>query len=231
MTTSNVEEYLEAIYSFEEEHKPATTTEMANRLRVSAPSVTEMLQRLAKKGYVLYEPYKSVTLTDEGRRVAKKILRKHRLLELFLHSLLNIRRDRVHEQACEMEHVLSDEAENGLYRILGQPDKCPDGKPIPISDKDQKDRATYEPLTNNTNLRPRVLLSLCSLRSGQKANVRFIDGGKMAVNRLHDLGVTTGSQIELKSCAPLGGPAEILVRGSRLAIGRGLASKIYVEVG
>jgi DtxR family Mn-dependent transcriptional regulator len=230
MTTSNVEEYLEAIYSFEEEHKPATTTEMANRLKVSAPSVTEMLQRLAKEGYVEYEPYKSVKLTNEGRKVAKKIIRKHRLIEVFLHNLLSIRKDRVHKEACKMEHVLSDEAENGLYRILGQPNKCPDGKPIPIYDKDEKDHVTHKPLTNNTDVRPKVLLSLCSLRPGQKANVRFIDGGRIAVKRLHDLGVTTGNQIELKNCAPLGGPVEILVRGSRLAIGRGLASKIFVEV-
>jgi DtxR family Mn-dependent transcriptional regulator len=231
MTTSNVEEYLEAIYTLEEEHRTATTNEIASSLKVSAPSVTEMLQRLAKKGYVLYEPYKRVRLTDEGCRVAKKIVRKHRLIELFLHSLLRIRKERVHKQACEMEHVLSDDAEKGLYTILGRPARCPDGKPIPIYDRTEKDRVSDKPMLDNTEPHPKVLLSLSSLRSGQKANVRLIDGGKMAVNRLHDLGVTTGSQVELKSCAPLGGPVEILVRGSRLAIGRGLASKIYVEVG
>jgi DtxR family Mn-dependent transcriptional regulator len=229
MSSSNVEEYLESIYGLEEEHKPATTTEIAKRLGFSAPSVTEMLQRLAQEGYVLYEPYKGVTLTNDGRRVAKKITRKHRLLEHFLHNLLNIRKNSVHQQACEMEHALSDEAENNLCKMLGHPDTCPDGKPIPICDRDVKDCATCQPTADNPKLRSKPLAPLCSLRPKQRAIIRFIRGGRTAVQRLNDLGVTTGSQIELRNCAPLGGPVEIIVRGSSLAIGRGLASKIYVE--
>jgi DtxR family Mn-dependent transcriptional regulator len=229
MSRSNVEEYLEAIYGLEEEHKPASTTEIAKRLGFSAPSVTEMLQRLAKEGYVLYEPYKGVTLTKNGRRAAKKITRKHRLLEHFLRNLLNIRKGSVHKQACEMEHVLSDEAEDNLCKMLGYPDTCPDGKPIPICDRDVENCVTCESTVDNPKLRSKPLVPLCFLRPGQRAIIRFVRGGRAAVQRLNDLGVTTGSQIELRNCAPLGGPVEITVRGSSLAIGRGLASKIYVE--
>ncbi len=229
MSSSNVEEYLEAIYGLEEEHKPATTNEIAKRLKFSAPSVTEMLQRLGEDGYVLYEPYKGVTLTDDGRRLAKKITRKHRLLEHFLRNLLHIRKSSVHQQACEMEHALSDEVENSLCKMLGHPDTCPDGKPIPICDKDEKDCATCRPIADNAKLRSRSLVPLCSLRPTQRAIVRFVRGGTMAVKRLNDLGVSTGIQIELRNCAPLGGPVEIIVRGSSLAIGHGLAAKIYVE--
>ena len=230
MSSSNVEEYLETIHGLEEEHKPATTSEIAKRLKISAPSVTEMLQRLAQDGYVLYEPYKGVTLTDDGRRLAKKITRKHRLLEHFLHSLLGIRTSHAHQQACEMEHALSDEAENSLCKMLGHPETCPDGKPIPICESDVKDCATCQQTSDSRKLRSILLVPLCSLRPRQKAIIRFIRGGRMAAQRLNDLGVTTGSQIELRNCAPLGGPVEIIVRGSNLAIGHGLAEKIYVEV-
>lgn len=227
--SSSTEEYLQAIYSLEEEKKPATTTEVAKRLGFAPPSVTEMLTRLAKEGYVLREPYKGVTLTDEGRRLARKITRKHRILERFLHDILKIRNDRVHKQACEMEHVLSDEVENGLCKMLRYPDTCPDGKPIPVCERDEKDCVTCEPVAENPKLRPQPLLPLCSIQPGQRAIVRFVRGGTMAVRRLHDLGLTTGTQIQLKSCAPLGGPVEITVRGSSLAIGHGLAAKIFVE--
>jgi len=135
---SSIEEYLQAIYNLEEEQKPATTTEIAKRLGFAPPSVTEMLTRLAKEGYVTYEPYKGVTLTNEGRRLGGKITRKHRILERFLHDILKIRKDRAHAQACEMEHLLSDEAENGLCKMLHYPEKCPDGKPIPVCDRKNK---------------------------------------------------------------------------------------------
>jgi len=228
MSTSNIEEYLQTLYTLEEEQKTATTTEIAKRLGFAAPSVTEMLKRLARQGYVRYEPYKGATLTDQGRRIARKIARKHRILEVFLHDILRIRKGRAHTQACGMEHVLSDEAGNSLCRMLRFPDKCPDGKPIPICDEDVEHCDACEPTGENPSRRER-LLPLCSLRPGQRAIVRFIRGGTMAVQRLHDLGVTTGTQIQLKNCAPLQGPVEIVVRGSALAIGHGLASKIFVE--
>jgi DtxR family Mn-dependent transcriptional regulator len=230
MTTANIEEYLETFYALEEENKPATTTEIAKRLGFAAPSVTEMLKRLDDEGYVRYEPYKGVTLTDKGRQAAKKIKRKHRVLERFLRDILKMPEESVHEEACEMEHAVSDEVESGLCKILGYPEVCPDGKPIPICDIDVRDCTACEPTEAKTASRQESLRSLCSLRPGEKAVVRFIRGGRMAVKRLNDLGVNTGTQIQLKNCAPLGGPVEIIVRGSNLAIGHGLATKIFVEV-
>jgi DtxR family Mn-dependent transcriptional regulator len=229
MTTSNIEEYLETLYALEEDDKAATTNEIAKRLGFAAPSVTEMLKRLAKEGYVRYEAYKGVTLTDKGRLVARKITRKHRILERFLHDILSIRKDSAHKQACEMEHTLSDEVEKGLWKLLRYPHKCPDGKPIPISDRDVNS-VTCEMMGENPKLPQEKLLPLCSLKPGQRAFVHFIKGGRMAVKRLQDLGVTTGIQIQLTSCTPLGGPVRISVRGSNLAIGHGLAEKIFVEL-
>jgi DtxR family Mn-dependent transcriptional regulator len=229
MSTSNTEEYLETLYSFEEEDRPASTVEIAKRLGFAAPSVTEMLKRLAEQGYIRYEPYRDVSLTEKGRRIAKKITRKHRILERFLHDILNIRGSKAHRQACDMEHALSDAAENGLCKILQSPDKCPDGKPIPICDRDQESCVTCEPTNEIPKSRRESLQPLCSIHPGHRATVRFIRGGKVAVKRLRDLGVTNGTDVELKSCAPLGGPVEVLVRGSSMAIGHNLATRIFVE--
>lgn len=229
MENSSVEEYLETFYALEEEEKPATTTEIAKRLGFSPPSVTEMLKRLSNEGYVRYEPYKGIKLTGRGRRIARRVTRKHRILERFLHDVLRIRKREVHRQACEMEHTLSDEAENGLCRMLRYPATCPDEKPIPICERDLGDCTSCGSTAENPTVRRTQLVPLCSLQLGQKAIVRFVRGGTMAVKRLYDLGVTAGIQIQLKSCGPLGGPVEVIVRGSSLAIGRGLAEKIFVE--
>jgi DtxR family Mn-dependent transcriptional regulator len=229
MATSNIQEYLETLYSLEEEHKSATTNEVAKRLGFSAPSVTEMLKHLDEEGYVRHEPYKGVTLTEKGRLLARKVKRKHRILERFLHDILNLRKDRAHKQACEMEHTLSDEVEKGLWRILGHPRKCPDGKPIPNLDRALWRAAAYQFSVAEQTLPQEEFVPLVSLRPNQRATVRQIRGGRQAVGRLEDLGVTPGIQVQLISRAPLGGPVEILVRGSHLAIGHGLAMKILVE--
>jgi DtxR family Mn-dependent transcriptional regulator len=229
MATSNIQEYLETLYSLEEERKPATTNEVAKRLGFSAPSVTEMLKHLDEEGYVHHEPYKGVTLTEKGRLLARKVKRKHRILERFLHDILNLRKDRAHKQACEMEHTLSDDVEKGLWRILGYPRKCPDGKPIPNPDRASGRTAAYQSSVAEQTLPQEEFVPLVSLRTNQKATVRQIRGGRLAVGRLEDLGVTPGIQVQLISRAPLGGPVEILVRGSHLAIGHGLAMKILVE--
>ena len=220
---------METLYTLEEEHKPATTNEVAKLLGFSAPSVTEMLKRLDEEGYVRHEPYKGVILTEKGRLLASKVKRKHRILERFLHDILNLRKDRAHKQACEMEHTLSDEVEKGLWRILGHPRKCPDGKPIPNLDRALGRAAVYRSSVAEQTLPQEEFVPLVSLRSNQKATVRQIRGGRLAVGRLEDLGVTPGIQVQLISRAPLGGPVEILVRGSHLAIGHGLAMKILVE--
>ena len=220
---------METLYGLEEERKPASTNEVAKRLGISAPSVTEMLKRLDEEGYVRHEPYKGVILTEKGRLLASKVKRKHRILERFLHDILNLRKDRAHKQACEMEHTLSDEVEKGLWRILGHPKKCPDGKPIPNPDRASGHASAYQSSIAEQTIPKEGFVPLVSLRRNQKATVRKIRGGRMAVGRLEDLGVTPGIQVQLISRAPLGGPVEILVRGSHLAIGHGLAMKILVE--
>ena len=94
-----------------------------------------MLKKLAEKGHIDYSPYHGTKLASNGKRIAEKTARKHRLLERFLHDVLKIDNVKVHKQACEMEHSLSDDAEESLCRFLRHPDRCPDDeKAIPPCD-------------------------------------------------------------------------------------------------
>ena len=116
MARRSVEDYLKAIYDLSQNGKPVSTTEISRTLKVAPASVTEMLKKLAEKGYIEHSPYHGTTLTSDGKRIAEKTVRKHRLLERFLHDVLKIDNMKVHKQACEMEHALAYDAEESLPR-------------------------------------------------------------------------------------------------------------------
>lgn len=132
--SENIEEYLETIYK-KSQTDMAKTTEISKDLGIAPGSVTQMLKKLEEEGYVNYYQYKGVKLTDKGYKIARSIVRKHRLLETFLYNTLGIDIEDLHEQACAMEHSLSDEAERKLCQLLEYPDECPDDHNIiPICD-------------------------------------------------------------------------------------------------
>ncbi len=132
LSSKSVQDYLRAIAALSKNGNSVGTTEIANYFKIAPASVTEMVKKLAEKGYIDYSPYHGSTLTKKGLQEAQKITRKHRLLERFLADVLRISDDKVHTQACQMEHDLSDEAEESLCRFLKHPDKCPDdNKDIP----------------------------------------------------------------------------------------------------
>ena len=130
MPKEQIEEYIEGIYDIAGKDGTAKTTEVAKRLQNNPASVTEVFQNMAKNGLVKYEPYKGVSLTETGIEVAIKIKRKHRLLEVFLSEILHIDPNKVHEEACRMEHCISDEVGDAICRLLNAPARCPDGKLI-----------------------------------------------------------------------------------------------------
>ena len=130
MAQEQVEEYLEAIYDIAGTEGAAKTTAIAKCLKVAPASVTEALQNLAEKNLVNYEPYRGASLTGEGKKIAETIKRRHRLLEVFLADVLHINRAKVHDEACRMEHTISEDTENALCRMLNAPARCPHGSPI-----------------------------------------------------------------------------------------------------
>lgn len=231
MISDSVEEYLEAIYKYNEGGEPAKTTGLAKQLNVSPPSVTEMIKKLSDKGLIEYEPYKGATLTGKGMAFAQRVVRKHRLLECFLQDFLGLKQEKVHGEACKLEHNFSDEATAALCKALNTPNICPDdGKTIPpcllyVSDCEQcVEKREQE--SNNLKL----TTQLSNLKSDEEGVVAFIKGGKKARQRLLDMGLTRGTHLRVVNAAPFNGPIEVSIRGTMLAIGRGLAGKVFIEI-
>ena len=127
-----VEEYLETMLGLDEEGVPVIQARIAERLGRSAPSVSEMLDRLTDEGYVTREG-RRLSLTESGRTLAEKVVRKHRLAERLLVDVIGLEWHKVHREAGRWEHVISDDVEARLIELLGDPATCPHGNPIPGS--------------------------------------------------------------------------------------------------
>lgn len=126
-----VQDYLKAIYALHASGIQVSTSALADRMGVSAPSATAMMKRLAELGLAERAPYRGVVLTDAGRRGALEMLRHHRLLERYLADTLGVPLDQVHAEADRLEHVLSEELEARIDEALGFPTHDPHGDPIP----------------------------------------------------------------------------------------------------
>lgn len=234
LASRSIEDYLKTLHNLSNNGEPVSTTEIAENFKIAPASVTEMLKKLAQKGYVKYSPYHGAQLTNTGRQIADKVARKHRLLERFLADKLRIKKDEVHAQADEMEHALSDGAEEALCRFLNHPDRCPDdSQAIPACDLPfstcEECTSLHEKKLEEVGKRERIPVSINRLKDGERGKISFIRGGRKALQRLSDMGLTPGTEITVVKSAPFHGPLEILVRGSRLAVGRGMTEIIFVE--
>lgn len=152
MLSFTEENYVKGIYALTRNHdKGASTNEIAHFMKTKASSVTDMVKKLSKKKLINYVPYQGVTLTEEGRLTAVKVLRKHRLWEVFLVDKLGFKWDEVHEIAEELEHIQSDKLIEKLDMFLGYPKQDPHGDPIPDKDGNMLDLrdTTIADLTKN----------------------------------------------------------------------------------
>jgi DtxR family transcriptional regulator, Mn-dependent transcriptional regulator len=131
MENRSTEDYIKNIYFLAGKGKAVTTTEIARHLNIGNGSVTDMLKKLAARRLVEYEPYRGVSITESGRRLALRIVRRHRLWEMFLARFLGYSWEEIHEEAERLEHVTSEELERRLDRALGFPKVDPHGHPIP----------------------------------------------------------------------------------------------------
>ena len=134
-TSEAIEDYAKSIYALSVEREgPVTNGELADRLGVTPATATSMLKRLSDLGLVDYKPYKGVTLTPGGQKVALEVIRHHRLIEAYLSEALGMPSDRVHEEAEVLEHYISEELEALIAAKLGEPSHDPHGTPIPGPD-------------------------------------------------------------------------------------------------
>ncbi len=133
MNKETKEEYLEALYkiSSEQEEDKIKTGQIAEMMGISSPSVTEVLSKLEKEELVEYRPYHGVKLTEKGKKEGERIVRIHRVLEVFLDEFFSIPNEDIHEKACELEHIFDMDMVDEICERLGAPTSCPHGNKIP----------------------------------------------------------------------------------------------------
>lgn len=208
------EDYLKQIFLLGEEADRVSTQALARRLSVKPASVTEMVGRLAKLGLVEHAPYRGVSLTDRGKRVALEMLRHHRLLETYLVQHLGYTWDEVHDEAERLEHVISERFEARIAEVMGHPNRDPHGDPIPMSD-----------LSLPLEDRSVPLRELPAGSSGAVVRVGVQD--PESLDLLAVLGLSPGSIVEVISGHA--GEVRIRVGTDRVVVPSHLAEQLWVE--
>src|SRR5487761_236863 len=213
--TRSQQDYLKALYQLHGDQRPVPTRELAQRLGISSPSVSEMVTRLSAQGLVEHDRYRGQQLTREGRRVALELVRHHRLLEMFLVQVLGYSWDEVHDEAERLEHVISERMEQRIFELLGRPELDPHGHAIP---------------TLGGKVRPLSDRPLSECRAGEKVleqGVSDDDPGRLReLERRHLL---PGTRLEIVAESKFESPIECLIKGRRISVPLGLARAAFVE--
>ena len=215
--TSVVEDYVKVIYSHTEwQQNPVTPSELAAKLGLAASSVTEMVKKLAASALVTHVPYGAVTLTEEGRMLALRMLRRHRLIETWLVESFGYSWDEVHDEAEVLEHAVSDRLLEAIAAQLGHPVRDPHGDPIPSAD--------------GVVVRPDAV-QLGLAESGQRGRVvRISDRDPMLLRYLQAESFRLDSVVEVVERKPFGGALVVRVDGIVHDLGAEAASAIWMSV-
>lgn len=207
------QDYLKAIYLLQSRGETASNSAIAQALGVSPASATSMVKRLSEAGLIVYSPYQGVDLTPEGRQTALKMVRRHRLVELLLHEILEIPWDGVHGEAERIEHAISDEVEEAIARKLGNPDFDPHGDPIPARDGTLAVRAAERPLSE--------------LHCGETAAVaRVLSQDGDHLRYLGGMGLYPGARVTVLELSPFDGPLLIEINGQQRMLAHALARSV-----
>jgi DtxR family transcriptional regulator, Mn-dependent transcriptional regulator len=219
MASLTVENYLKAILqiSMRSPGEPVSTGQLARALQVLPGTVTSMLKTLDESKLASYTPYEGVVLTEAGRKLAMRMLRRHRLIELFLAQTLNLPWDQVHEEAEHMEHAVSDRLIDRIDEFLGRPAYDPHGDPIPAADGN---------LRGNSNRA--IPLIECAPGSRVKF-VRVIDQGPEFLRFLSGSGFAVGLVATVESNSPEAGIVRVRADGQMFDLGYPAAEKLLVE--
>jgi DtxR family Mn-dependent transcriptional regulator len=210
-----VEDYLKAIYDLAGREGTASTNDVATRLGVAPASVTGMIRRLSDQGLLEYERYRGVRLSESGRLVALRTIRRHRIIESYLTEVLGYAWDRVHDEAERLEHAASDELVERMATALGNPTSDPHGAPIPTADGRVDERRHQ---------------TLAELEVGERARmVRVSDKNPGLLRYLAEIDLTPGAEVQVLARAPFDGPLTLAVGGAEPVVGQGLAEQVLVE--
>lgn len=218
--THTVEDYLKTIYQITSTHERASTNQIAMALGLAPASVTGMIKKLddIEPPVVEYQKHRGVVLTEKGESIALEIIRHHRLIEVFLHEVLEYNWDEVHPEADRLEHVISEEFEERIAKALGNPTHDPHGDPIPTRELEMPDR---------------LLSPLSDLRPGQEAVVLQVrDENPELLRYLSDMGIIPNVSLRILEYSPLDENLSLQVsgEGNNFVLGPRITQEIFVKV-
>ncbi len=214
MSSASVEDYIKAIYMAQTEIGQVSTQDLASRVHVSPPAASKMLKRLVELRLIEHTPYHGVRLTEAGRKMALEIIRHHRLLERYLVEALGYEWDEVHAEAERLEHHISEAFEERIDTLLGYPDCCPHGDPIPTRDGVMGDVA-------KRSLAEQQLPARLTIR-------RVRDEDADLLRHLKKLGLIPGTAIEFLTQEPFGGAFLVRVGDDVVRVAPKAAEQIFV---
>jgi DtxR family Mn-dependent transcriptional regulator len=211
--SSAAQDTLKYIYVLRRQTGNVTNQALAKKLNVKPATITKMLKRLARLGFIIYEPYLSVELTESGRKVALEVIRHHRLIELYLARRLGFTWDEVHCEAEILEHVISEKLEQRIVEDLGDVRTCPHGHPVP---------------TENGQIHEEDLDILSNYSVGDRLRIgEVMDDDSDALRYIGSLGILPGCSVKILEKTPFEGPIRIKVDSNVREITPNLASRIY----
>jgi len=218
--TQSIEDYLKAIFELTQKSGRASTTQLAEHLGVTPASVTGMIKKLSATTPPLleYRKHRGVVLTENGRAIALEILRHHRLLELFLHEVLDYPWDEVDEEADRLEHVISEKFEERIAKVLGNPEYDPHGDPIPTKDLTMPSTTT---------------IPMSTLRPGQSATIKRVkDDDSDLLKYLEAIGFIPETKIMINNFSEFDGNLHIMIEKSNQVevLGPKITNQIFVEI-
>lgn len=213
--TEQMEEYLETISKLVERESEVTVSSVAEYMSLSPAAVSEMIKRMEEKNLVKRRHRHGLILTGKGEKIARTIIRRHRLSERFLTDMLGMSWENAHEQACRLEHAIGPEMEDRLAQILGNPSTCPHGHPIP----DQ-----------NGKISESESCSLSELKVGESGKISIVEEeNREMLCFLSSLGLMPGTEISIIDIAPFNGPMTVRMGDSRYALGSEVTDCIKIS--
>lgn len=218
--SESMEDYLETILDLIKKNGSARVTDIANSLGIAASSVNEGINKLNKIGLVNQEKYGPIKLTAKGRKAAEKIYCIHQILYIFFNDFLDVSSEIADEDACKIEHRLSQESLKSIIELLIANNKLEkENCAIKFLEQkeEQKDMAVVEDII------------LADLAVGSRAKISKIESSGKLKRKLMDMGLNRGARVEVKGKAPMGDPIKIKVRGYSLSLRRDEAAKILVK--
>lgn len=215
MASSTVENYLKSILHLQKEKGITAVGEVARDLSITPGTVTTMMRHLSAEGYVDYQPRRGLYLTEEGEKAALLVVRRHRLIELFLVQVMGLDWAEVHEEAEQLEHVVSDRIIDRMDEMLGRPAHDPHGDPIPDAEG---------------NIVTVESSPLSDVEAGYYRIVRVSDENPELLDWLNEKGLTIGEKFRLSHSNRVGGILEIDREDeTRLQMGMQVADQVFVE--